>query len=343
MRHTNGKFNIPYKTAFVVNPTSGAGHAGKTWPQIAERLDQSGLKYKVYFTRCSGDGRFMAEKAVSAGAELVVAVGGDGTLVEVVNGIDLDRTVFAVIPLGTGNGFRRSCGLPGQWQSVLQGFSCWQPRRIDLGVINGTCFLNVAGIGFDAAVAEMASEKYKMIKGYTAYVLAFFDGLTRLDHFYTRVTCDRWGIEQPNTLLVVVANGPYYGGGLTIAPHASLDDGSLDLIIVRRPTGTETTVLAFQAMAGMHLENSAVISTKIDSFRVEADHQVPVHIDGEIIGKLPAEIMIKPGALQILAPPKNQSNCSLPNFLKKPLDKRNKCGYNNRASIDASVAERQTR
>jgi diacylglycerol kinase (ATP) len=305
MGYTDRKIKIPYKTSFVVNPTSGAGHAGKTWPRIAEMLDQSGQQYRVYFTVGRGDGTVLAAKAVREGAELVVAVGGDGTLYEVVNGIDPDQTVFAVIPLGTGNGFRRSCALPGQWQSVLQGLSSWQPRLIDLGLINGSFFLNVAGIGFDAAVAEMAAEKYKVIKGYPAYVAAFFDELTHFDHFCTRVDCAEWEIEQQNSLLVMVANGPYYGGGFNIAPQAAIDDGKLDLIIVRKLTNPETTLLAFQAMVGKHLDHSAVIATKIDRVRVEADRQVPVHIDGEVIGKLPVEIDIRPAALQILAPPKS--------------------------------------
>ncbi len=307
MDYTDRKINIPYKTAFVVNPTSGAGYAGKTWPHIAEMLDQSGQQYKVYFTRGSGDGTVLSAKAVKEGAELVVAVGGDGTLFEVVNGIDPDRTVFAAIPLGTGNGFRRSCALPGQWPAALQGLSIWQPRRIDLGLINGSFFLNVAGIGFDAAVAEMASEKYKVIKGYPAYVVAFFDELTHFEYFRTSIKCATWEIEQHNTLLVVVANGRYYGGGFNMAPQAAIDDGKLDLIIIRKLTNPETTLLAFQAMVGKHLDHAAVIATKIDHFKVEADHQVPVHIDGEVIGKLPVEIGIKPGALQILAPPKNQT------------------------------------
>jgi diacylglycerol kinase (ATP) len=305
MGYTDRKINIPYKTSFVVNPTSGAGHAGKTWPHIAEMLDQSGQQYRVYFTGGRGDGTVLAAKAVREGAELVVAVGGDGTLYEVVNGIDPDQTVFAVIPLGTGNGFRRSCALPGQWQSVLQGLSSWQPRLIDLGLINGSFFLNVAGIGFDAAVAEMAAEKYKVIKGYPAYVAAFFDELTHFDHFCARVDCAEWEIEQQNSLLVMVANGPYYGGGFNIAPQAAIDDGKLDLIIVRKLTNPETTLLAFQAMVGKHLDHSAVIATRIDRVRVEADRQVPVHIDGEVIGKLPVEIDIRPAALQILAPPKS--------------------------------------
>ncbi len=294
--------NIPYNTAFVVNPTSGAGNAGKVWPQIAELLDYSGQRYKVYFTRFHGDGSNLAAKAVREGAELVVAVGGDGTLREVVNGIEPDQTVFAVIPLGTGNGFRRGCGLPGQWQSALYGLGQWQPRKIDLGVINGSYFLNVAGIGFDAAVAEMASDKYRKVKGYTAYLMAFFDELQHFDHFSAKIAGQEWEALQHDALLILAANGPYYGAGFKIAPDAAIDDGKLDLIIIRKLNNPETTLLAFQAMVGRHLNHQAVISAKVKEVHIEADHQVPLHIDGEITGKLPVQISVKAGALRIIAP-----------------------------------------
>jgi diacylglycerol kinase (ATP) len=293
---------IPYKTAFVVNPTSGGGHAGKTWPLIASKLDRSGQLYKVYFTHEPGDGRVMAEKAVSEGAELVVAVGGDGTLYEVVNGIDLDKNIFAVMPLGTGNGFRRSCFLPRQWQNILEGLAFWTPRSIDIGVVNDSYFLNVLGIGFDAAVAELASEKYKIIKGYAAYVAAFFDELNVFDYFCTNIKSENWEVEQQKTLLVVIANGPYYGGGFNIAPHAVIDNGQLDLIIIRKQKKPETTILAFQALVGKHLDNAAVITAKVTDLEIDADHPVPIHIDGEVIGKLPVKIGVKPRALKILAP-----------------------------------------
>lgn len=293
---------IPYKTAFVVNPTSGGGHAGKAWPLIAEELDRLNQHYKVYFTRHSGDGINMAKKAVDDGAELIVAVGGDGTLREVVNGIDINKNIFALLPLGTGNGFRRACSLPGKWPEIIRGLSSWEPRLIDLGLINGSFFLNVVGIGFDAAVASLASQKYKIIKGYAAYVAAFFNELKVFEDFCSEINCRNWKIEQPNTLIVAIANGAFYGGGFNIAPHASIDDGQLDLIIIRKQNSSETTLLAFQALVGKHLDNAAVITTKVNSLEIDADHPVPIHIDGEVIGKLPVKIEIKPAALKLMAP-----------------------------------------
>ena len=299
--HVN-KIVLPYNTAFVVNPAAGGGQAGRVWPDIASRLDSSGQAYSAYFTDSPGDGTYLAAKAVKEGARLVVAVGGDGTLREVVNGIDPEISYFGVIPLGTGNGFRRTCKIPGNWNQALKGLTEWEPQQIDLGLVNGSYFLNVVGIGFDAAVAEMAAEKYSRIKGYMAYLVAFFNELIEFDYFSARVAGEDLKIEEEQALLVVVANGKYYGGTFSIAPEAEVNDGKLDLILVRKRNNPETTLLAVKALAHRHLEDNGVIFTRGTSFLIEADHSVPVHIDGEVIGTLPVDISIKHAALKVLAP-----------------------------------------
>jgi diacylglycerol kinase (ATP) len=293
---------IPYDTAFVVNPAAGGGNSGRIWPRIEAVLNRSGQHFLSYMTGARGEATELATRAVENGAEMVVAVGGDGTVKEVVNGIDIGKTIMGVIPAGTGNGFRRSVGIPGQWERALDGLGQWPPRRIDLGEVNGTYFLNVVGIGFDAAVAEMASEKYKMIKGYTAYLVAFFQELVTFDHFDVTVESDGLNLKEDHTLLTVVANGKFYGGSFSIAPQAIIDDGKLELILVRKLSSPQTTILAVQALAKKHLESSAVITRSGTNFKITADHPVPVHIDGEVTGSLPALITIKPSALQILAP-----------------------------------------
>jgi diacylglycerol kinase (ATP) len=160
------KIKFPYRTAFIINPTGGGGHAGKVWPKIANLLDKSGQPYSAYLTREQNDGTWLAAKAVEEGAELVVAVGGDGTISEVLNGIVLKETILGIIPLGTGNGFRHSTAIPGQWEEALNGLSYWSPRLVDVGRVNKSLFLNVVGIGFDAAVEQLASGKYHSLKGY---------------------------------------------------------------------------------------------------------------------------------------------------------------------------------
>jgi diacylglycerol kinase (ATP) len=293
---------IPYKTAFIVNPAGGGGYSGRVWPLIAKRLDYNGQKYQAYFTVRQGDGTRLAEVAVNNGAELVVAVGGDGTIREVINGIEIRRTLFGIIPLGTGNGFRRSCAIPGQWDEALDGLARWEPRLIDVGKINGSCFLNVVGIGFDAAVAAMAYSKYSSLKGYMAYVAAFFDKLMNFDHFSASINTGTKIIEENRTLLLVIANGCFYGGAFAIAPQAVIDDGRLDLILVRKTNYSKTTLLAIEVLAKKHLASKAVVSLSGTNFRIETDHDVPVHVDGEVIGSLPADIYIEPASLKIIAP-----------------------------------------
>ncbi len=296
------KFKLPYNTAFIINPTAGGGHAGRVWPLISELLYQSKQKYLYYYTEKRGSGVALAEKAVKEGAELVVAIGGDGTLREVVNGIDLEKTLFGLLPLGTGNGFRRSCNIPGHWEDALKGLAEWQPRKIDLGKVNGSLFLNVVGVGFDAAVAAMASGKYKNIKGYMAYVAAFLEELVEFKHFTVTVQGSEINLCEKKALLAVIANGTNYGGSFSIAPQARIDDGTLDMLVARKGNTPDTTMLAVRALAGRHLSDSGIITGKGTCYFVDADHQVPVHIDGEVVGHLPVEVSVIPGALQIIAP-----------------------------------------
>lgn len=288
--------------AFVVNLTSGSGRARYVWQRIAAELDQSGDTYSAYFTDCPGDATRLADQAVQEGAELIVAVGGDGTLREVINGLDVESSLFGIIPAGTGNGFRRSCNIPGHWKKALDGLSRWSPRRIDIGIVNGEYFLNVVGIGFDAVVQQLASGKYAKIKGYPAYIPAFFEGLACFDSFNTHCCYNDSTIETENTFLAVVANGSYYGGKLCIAPQAAVDDGKLDICLIKKKDKLTLTSLALQAFTKSHIKQTAVITGTGTSFCIKTDRAVPVHIDGDVFGTLPAEINIKAAALKILAP-----------------------------------------
>ena len=234
---------------------------------------------------------------------MIVGVGGDGTLQEIVNGLDLKKNIFGIIPAGTGNGFRRSLKIPGNAAKALAGISQWEPRRVDLGMINGYYFLNVVGFGLDAAVAKQACVDNRVLRGYPAYVGAFLTRLAGFKGFPMTVHCDHTIMHEDNTLLAVISNGRYYGGQLCIAPQARLDDGRLNLSIIRKTNYLQTIVLVVRAFCRMHLSHSAVNSTSCTELEIKAADTIPVHIDGEIMGSLPAKIKVCPGALNILAPP----------------------------------------
>jgi diacylglycerol kinase (ATP) len=302
MKLQHQRLSLLYKTAFIVNPAAGGGKAEKTWRQIEKILKESGLTFSVYICGSRGEAKEFALQAVKHGSELVVAVGGDGTVNEVANGIDLEKTILGIIPLGTGNGFRRACGIPGGWWESLRGLSSWLPRSVDVGTVNGRRFLNVIGIGFDAAVAEMAVEKYGRMKGYLPYVAAFFEKLGQFGHFAVSIQCDDQTFTENETLLVAVANGSNYGGRVSIAPQARIDDGKLDLVLVRKGSKRETTYLAAKVLLRRHLNDSSIITGRGRQLEVIADHPVPVHADGEMTGNLPIKISLEKTPLKILAP-----------------------------------------
>ncbi len=293
---------IPYHTAFVVNPAAGDGKAGLIWPGVEAFLKQSGQSYRSYFTRRAGDASRLAARAVFEGAELVVAVGGDGTLREILNGLNLDKSILGVIPAGTGNGFVRSLDLPLKWKNALQGLSEWEPRRIDIGRANDILFLNSAGIGLDGAVAEAAANKYKCLKGYLAFAAALVDQAANFSRFHCHIECNGLRFDEGQTLVALVANGRYYGGKLCIAPQASIDDGFLDLCLIRKRSIPELLILGARVAVRRHLSSKAFLKMQGHTFTLETSRRLPLQIDGDVTEATCVEVEIMPSALRVLAP-----------------------------------------
>ena len=304
MNQINRVYKIPYHTAFVVNPTAGNGRARRIWFKIESLLEKRGQHYRVYFTRKTGEGTDLAALAVSDEAELVVAVGGDGTLREVINGINLEKNILGIIPAGTGNGFIRSCGIPLNWYRALQGLASWYPRRVDLGLVNGVYFLNVVGIGFDAAVAKTAAKKNSYLKGYPAYAAAVLSQIISFKRFSCKIRCNGLCYEDDQTLLAVAANGSYYGGRLCIVPRANIDDGLLDLCLVKKRSISNLIDLGLKVIFRRHLDSSDVVKFAGSDIYMKAVQKVPVHIDGDLFDLPEVNITTKPGILRVLAPAK---------------------------------------
>lgn len=294
---------LRFKTAFVVNPTAGSGRALRVWNKLECMLRDSGQPYRALFTRCRGDATAIAEKLSADGAELIVGVGGDGTLLEVVNGLDLKRNILGIIPAGTGNGFYRSLNIPGNYRRALLGMGGWEPQRVDIATFNEIRFLNQAGFGFDAALTHFVKNGDHRWPGYSAYVAGFLKELATFDSFSTVATLDNdERLEEESTFIALIANGRYYGGLLCVAPQADIADGALDLLLVRRMNYVETAAVALRAFFKKHLSHSAFNTAPCREVRISTGGDVPVQIDGELIGSLPATVRVLPGALQVLAP-----------------------------------------
>jgi diacylglycerol kinase (ATP) len=233
----------------------------------------------------------------------VVAVGGDGTVSEVANGLVGTGCALGVIPAGTGNDFVRALRIPDDpWAAARVAFG-GTPRPIDVGEVRtaqGSCyFVNVASYGFDAEVARRA--RALPFGGSQRYLVAVLRTLRELRSEPVRLDVDGRRIDQHATL-VAIANGHRYGGGLRIAPDAILDDGYFDLCLVRGLSRAAALGLLPRVYWGTHCRHPAVELLRCRQVELSARAALPGQADGEPLGGLPASFLLLPGALQCVVP-----------------------------------------
>ena len=269
-------------------------------PQIRETTEHRGHEVDVYITAGPGDAVEKAAKAVREGCDVVVAVGGDGTVNEVVNGIGMSGVVMGVIPAGSGNDFARTLQIPldfdGALGCVLQG----RTRPVDVGTVNGKCFVNVASVGFDAQVVMETNRIKDRIPGPLAYVLGVFKALTGYEAFDMEMETGHKTIRK-RAVLVAVANGIFYGGGMKIAPKAVVDDGLFDVCLVEDMRKMRILRLFPLIYPGKHLLRPEVEYFRAARIRIECSKGY-INSDGEIIGPCPADMELRPGGLVVIVP-----------------------------------------
>lgn len=293
----------------VLNPASGRGRGGAVRPQLeallrrcaAELTETRAVAWEIVETCARGDGTRLAAEAVAGGADVVVAAGGDGTLGEVVNGVAGTDVQLGLLPLGTGNDFARSLGLGGGLEAAFHALFHGDVRPVDLGRAGDRWFINVAGCGFDAIVAERVNAGFRYLRGTGAYLAAVVESLTKLRPATMRVTLDG-ELREFRGLLCAVANAPMYGGGMKIAPQACIDDGYLDVCTIGDASVAEFLCAFPRVFAGTHATHPKVTMARARRVLVETDPPLPVLIDGEVTGTTPMEFTICPGAIQLRMP-----------------------------------------
>ena len=234
----------------IVNPCAGNGRTKKIWPQIEASLKKNIGSFSVRFTSDRGDGTILTRQILDRGPARIVAIGGDGLLNEVLNGFFIDDILISsdaclsFVMTGTGCDFQRTLGLPNNWKSGLENLKNSETRKIDIGkVIYSTddkkekkrYFINIASFGLSGAV-DQAIEKLGMPKFLGGKLLFLFATIKTI--FACRNQSIRYSIDgnkwfEIKTRLGVLANGQFFGGGMNVAPKAKLDDGFLDLLILK--------------------------------------------------------------------------------------------------------------
>lgn len=289
--------------AYIVNPIAGSGRAQRVWAKLAARHPH--VAEHAHFTRGPGHGEEIAAQLAEEGCEAVVAVGGDGTLHEVLNGVlrATSKPCVGVIPAGTGNDFARSVSLPRDPEKALEVCQRGQAEPIDVGLVNGRAYINVAGFGFDAAVAEeVASRSNKGATGPIPYLMAVLHQLITFRPRQLSIHMDDQVIEAP-VLFGAVGNGSTYGGGMKICPRARVDDGLLDLCVAGDFGPFETLVNLLKVFRGSHVTHPKCQYFRAQRVVVDGDPSVRVHADGQLLGGLPVTFEILPQAVRFLMGP----------------------------------------
>jgi diacylglycerol kinase (ATP) len=298
-------------TVFLVNPASENGSTGRRWPELAHRAAALGLGGDALLSERPGQLGELARQAAERGASLVVAVGGDGTVNEVVQGLaGNDSVELAVIPRGTGWDFVRTYGIPRRLEDAVAVARDGPARTIDLGRARyrawdgseaESYFANVASAGMSGAIAKRANETSKALGGKASYLWATVAVFLRWQNDEVRVAVD--GERRSGRMHdVVVANGRFFGGGMMICPEAEPDDALLDVLLIGDLTKRDLLLTLPKTYRGRHLPHAKAELLRGATVEVDAREPLPVELDGEQPGTTPARLEVVPQALRLRVP-----------------------------------------
>jgi diacylglycerol kinase (ATP) len=299
------------RTVFLVNPASDNGATGRRWPEIANRAAAAGLTGEALLSERPGQLAELARRASDEGGQLLVVVGGDGTVNEVVNGLaGREGPELAVIPRGTGRDFVRTYGIPHKLDDALRTARDGRTREIDVGRARFRSwqgepaewyFANIASAGMSGAIAKRANETSKALGGKVSYFWATFAVFSR---WRTSELTVAVGAETRRARMhdVVVANGRYFGGGMMICPEAEPDDGVFDVLLIGNLTKRDLLLTLPKTYRGKHLPHPKAELLRGPTVEIEAPEPLPVELDGEQPGTTPARFEIIPRALRLRVP-----------------------------------------
>ncbi|HEV3471496.1 MAG TPA: diacylglycerol kinase family protein [Pyrinomonadaceae bacterium] len=303
----------------IVNPTSARGATREAWPGMASDLRRHFGPFAVAFTEAAGDAARIAEREARAGRPLVIACGGDGTVSEVANGLLLSGAdaELGVLPSGTGGDFRRTLGVPPRAADAARALREGAARALDVGRVTFTgdggagesrYFLNVASFGMGGDVirrvkrqAWLGAAGPRLVGGRLAFAAAAAQSALAFERPAVRVRLDGGEESRMTVTNFAVANARFFGGGMKIAPEARLDDGLFDVVAVGDMDALTIFKNSYRLYLGTYLGLGGVrhaLARRV-SARPAGAGEVTLEVDGEVVGRLPAEFEILPKALRV--------------------------------------------
>ncbi len=284
----------------IVNPAAGGGRAGRALAGVKAALGEHGLEYRVAPTGSLAHARELA-RAAAAGGEVAVALGGDGLIGAVAGALRGPSGVFGMLPGGRGNDFARVLGIPLDPRAACRVLAEGVERQLDLGEANGKTFISIASCGFDSDANRIANET-KLVRGSLVYS---YGALRALINWKPATFTLRVDGGEPHTLTgytIAAANAGTYGGGMRMAPEASLEDGLLDVVMVEHMPKLRFVRLLPSVFKGEHVRRPEVHVMRGAEIEIDADRPFTLYADGDPVAELPVTVRALPGAVRAITP-----------------------------------------
>lgn len=305
------------KPVLVVNPKSGGGKTGKTFGAMRGTIEKRIGECEIRETERAGHAIALAEEAASEGHPLVVAVGGDGTFNEVVNGLMKAKkkgheAELGLIAQGTGGDFRRSLDLEHRLDKYLDALTSGRTRRIDVGLLEHDggkqrYFVNILSAGMGGLVDQYVSESSRAMGGTAAYFFASLKALVnaKLGHVKCKVT--KGGVITERTIptmMIAICNGRFFGSGMKVAPMAEVDDGILELVAIGQTSKLGFALTSNAIYSAGHMKSDSTVHMRGEEIELslengDATPHFLLDLDGEPLGPLPIKVKVDPGALAL--------------------------------------------
>ena len=283
----------------IINPYAGNGKTLRLLPEIKRWLSQTSHEYLWRTTQSPGEMRAEVLNAPSRQIDAILLVGGDGTVHEALPAVRTTNLPFGLIPCGRGNDFARNVGLSLNLKS-----NCTIPsepiyQEIDLPTINDTPFGSIACLGFDAEVNKLAREKKGYFGGTLGYIICVIKALKGFTPFEIEIQVDDFSWKG-RIMMVAIANGQFYGGGMKIAPNALINDGQFDVCIIEEVSKFELLKNFPKVFRGSHITHPKIIMKSGKIVKIFSDENREVFADGEYVGNIPAVCSIGDQRIRVI-------------------------------------------
>jgi len=283
------------KLCIILNPAAKGDQARRTLDQMVKLVPEA----KIFLTERVGHGEVLAKEAAEQGYRTIIAAGGDGTVNEVLNGLDPAKCTLGVLPVGTMNVLALELGIPSSLDKALEIIRSGKRKRLDLGMANGRRFIQLAGVGLDAETVRRTHPDAKRAWGPWSYLLTAAQ-LMVAPAPVLRVEVE--GQKEIKGAMVLIGNGRHYGGPFQFFPKADMADGLLDVCVFPKSGPLDLLWYLQAVLLGGPDSLPEVTYLQVASLKVQAEEKVALEVDGEYCGETPVEFRVVPKGLEVVVP-----------------------------------------